>query len=104
MYGDPRHYLMHIPELFRALSTSSFEAGAAERTVDGLGVALWLPPGIHGDDEPLEAVIAASMVREKQAESPPSSSKRNIIGQPSPIGIGRSSWSKLYIGTRGAWL
>jgi hypothetical protein len=68
MYGDPRHYLMHIPELFRALSTSSFEAGAAERTVDGLGVALWLPPGIHGDDEPLEAVIAASMVREKQAE------------------------------------
>jgi GNAT superfamily N-acetyltransferase len=68
MYGDPHHYLMHIPELFRALGTSSFEAGAAERTVDGLGVALWLPPGIHGDDEPLEAVIAESMVREKQAE------------------------------------
>jgi GNAT superfamily N-acetyltransferase len=68
MYGDPHHYLMHIPRLFRALGTSSFEAGAAERTVDGLGVALWLPPGIHGDDGPLEAVIAGSMVREKQAE------------------------------------
>ena len=47
MYGDPHHYLMHIPELFRAFGTSSFKAGAAERTVDGLGVALWLPPGIH---------------------------------------------------------
>ena len=68
MYGDPHHYLMHIPELFRALGTSSFEAGAAERSADGLGVALWLPPGIHGDDGPLEAVIAGSLVREKQAE------------------------------------
>jgi hypothetical protein len=62
-YGDPHHYLMHIPELFRALGISSFKAGTAERTVDGLGVALWLPPRIHGDDEPLEAVIAESMVR-----------------------------------------
>src|ERR1700756_4475603 len=68
MYGDPHHYLMHIPRLFRALGTSSFEAGAAERTVDGLGVALWLPPGVHGDDAPLEAVIAESVVEEKQAE------------------------------------
>ena len=68
MYSDPHRYLMHIPKLFRALGTSSFEAGAAERTADGLGVALWLPPGIHGDDGPLEAVIAASMTREKQAE------------------------------------
>jgi len=68
MYSDPHRYLMHIPTLFRALGTDSFEAGAAERTADGLGVALWLPPGIHGDDGPLEAVIAASMTREKQAE------------------------------------
>jgi hypothetical protein len=101
MYGDPHHYLMHIPTLFRALGTDSFEAGAAERTADGLGVALWLPPGIHGDDRPLEAVIAASMTREKQAKSLPSSSKRDIIGQPSPIGICRSSGSKLCIGTKG---
>src|SRR5262249_39133544 len=38
-----------------ALGTSSFKAGAAERTSDGLGVALWLPPGVHGEDGPLEA-------------------------------------------------
>jgi GNAT superfamily N-acetyltransferase len=59
---------LHIPRLFRALAASSFEAGAAERTNDGLGVAIWLPPGVHGDDEPLEAVIAGSMVGERQAE------------------------------------
>ena len=68
MYDDPHQYLQHIPRLFRALGTRSFEAGAAQRTNDGIGVAIWLPPGVHGDDEPLEAVIAESIAQEKQAE------------------------------------
>ena len=68
MYDDPHQYLRHIPRLFRALGASSFEAGAAERSNDGLGVAIWPPPGVHGDDGPLEAVIAESIVGEKQAE------------------------------------
>ena len=68
MYGDPHQYLLHMPRLFRALGKPSFEGGAAQRTNDGLGVALWLPPGVHGDDGPLEVVIAESVVEEKQAE------------------------------------
>ena len=68
MYDDPHQYLLHIPRLFRALGKSSFEAGAAQRTSDGLGVALWLPPGVHSDDGPLEAVIAESITGEKQTE------------------------------------
>src|SRR5215470_8247658 len=68
MYDDPHQYLLHIPRLFRALGKNSFEGGAAQRTDDGLGVALWLPPGVHGDDGPLEAVIAGSIAKEKQAE------------------------------------
>jgi hypothetical protein len=69
MYYDPHQYLQHIPRLFRALATSSFEAGAAQRTNDGLGIAIWLPPGVHGDDAALEAVIAGSIAGEKQAEA-----------------------------------
>jgi GNAT superfamily N-acetyltransferase len=68
MYDDPHQYLLHIPRLFRALGASSFEAGAAHRTGDGLGVALWLPPGVYANDGPLEAVITDSIAREKQAE------------------------------------
>jgi len=68
MYDDPHQYLLHIPRLFRALGKNSFEGGAAQRTNDGLGVALWLPPGVHGDDGPLEAVIAGSIAEEKRAE------------------------------------
>ena len=68
MYGDPYQYLLRIPRLFRALGTDSFEAGAAHRTSDGLGVALWLPPGVHGDDGALEVVIAGSVAGERQAD------------------------------------
>lgn len=68
MYNDPQQYLLYIPRLFRALGTSSFETGAARRTSDGLGVALWLPPGVHGEDGPLEAVIAESIAGERLAE------------------------------------
>jgi hypothetical protein len=32
-----------------------------QRSSDGLGVALWLPPGVNSDDGPLEAVIAESI-------------------------------------------
>jgi GNAT superfamily N-acetyltransferase len=68
MYDDPHQYLLHIPRLFRALGTSSFEAGTAQCTSDGLGVALWLPPGVRGDDGPLETVIAESIADGQQAE------------------------------------
>jgi GNAT superfamily N-acetyltransferase len=68
MYDNPHQYLLHIPRLFLALGTSSFEAGAAQCTGDGLGVALWLPPGVHSDDGPLEAIIAESIAVEKQAD------------------------------------
>ena len=68
MYDNPHQYLLHIPRLFRALGKNSFEGGAAQRIKDGLGIALWLPPGVHGDDGPLEAVIAGSIAEEKQAE------------------------------------
>lgn len=68
MYREPDQYLLHVPRLFRALGISSFAAGAAQRTSDGLGVALWLPPAVAGDNESLEAVIAESIVKEKQAD------------------------------------
>jgi len=68
MYDDPHRYLLHMPRLFRALGTSPFALGAAQRTSECLGGALWLLPSLRGDDGPLEAVIAESIAGEKQAE------------------------------------
>ncbi len=68
LYPEPDQYLRHIPRLFRGLGTSSFEAGAAQRSDDGLGVAIWLPPGITADDGPLQTIVAESVVEEKLSE------------------------------------
>jgi ribosomal protein S18 acetylase RimI-like enzyme len=68
IYDDRHQYLRHIPLLFHALGKSSFESGTGQRTSDGLGVALWLPPGVHGDHGALEAVITESISGEKLGE------------------------------------
>jgi len=68
MYGDALRYLTYMPRLFQALGTGSFEAGAAQRTSDGLGVALWFPPDAHGDDAMLEAIIAESVADGMRAD------------------------------------
>jgi GNAT superfamily N-acetyltransferase len=68
IYNEPDYYLRHIPRLFRALGTRSFGAGAAQRSSDGLGVALWLPPGVHAEDEKLEAVIRETVAAEKRVD------------------------------------
>jgi GNAT superfamily N-acetyltransferase len=57
-----------MPLLFRALAASAFDAGTAQRTSDGSGVAIWLPPGVHGDDGPVESVVADSLAEGTQAE------------------------------------
>ena len=64
MYRSPDQYLRHIPRLFRALGAGSFEAGAVHRSPNGAGVAIWFPPGVHGDTALVEAVIADSVARD----------------------------------------
>ncbi|WP_024516686.1 GNAT family N-acetyltransferase [Bradyrhizobium sp. Tv2a-2] len=68
MYHAADQYLLHIPRLFRELGASSFEVGAAHRSHDGAGVAIWFPPGMHGDSAPVEAVIAASLAGDMQRD------------------------------------
>ena len=68
MYRTPDQYLRHIPRLFRALGAGSFEAGAAYRSADGAGVAIWFPPGVHGDNALVEAAIADGVIGDLQGE------------------------------------
>jgi ribosomal protein S18 acetylase RimI-like enzyme len=68
MYSELQQYHLHIPLLFQALAASSFAAGTAQRTDDGIGVALWLPPGVHSDDGRLAVVIAETIHGKLQAE------------------------------------
>jgi len=67
MYDDPLNYLENIPALFRAIGQESVAERAAQRTADGAGVAFWLPPGVAGASEPIQAVISRSVALDKQS-------------------------------------
>ncbi|HVJ55295.1 MAG TPA: GNAT family N-acetyltransferase [Aliidongia sp.] len=69
LYDRADQYLLHASRIFGLFAEDSFGAKTAQRTEDGFGIALWLPAGIHGDDEPLGAVLAESMTEEKLAEA-----------------------------------
>jgi hypothetical protein len=81
MYGNPHRYLLHIPRLFRALGTSSFDAGAAQR--------------------PLEVVIAESIAGERQAEVAAVFERTEHYRPTEPHWYLSLIASKLCIGTRG---
>jgi GNAT superfamily N-acetyltransferase len=68
MYDDDPHlYLTHFPAFVRAFGGRAFEAGTAHWVKDGIGAALWLPPGVHVDDEALGAVLERTLLPEKCA-------------------------------------
>jgi RimJ/RimL family protein N-acetyltransferase len=68
VFDSPERYLAYGTQLIRFLLTSSCEAGGAQRTDDGSGVACWLPPGVLGDDEPIAAIVQAGAPPAKLAE------------------------------------
>jgi GNAT superfamily N-acetyltransferase len=64
---DPHLYLTHFPAFARAFGGQAFEAGTAHEIKDGIGAALWLPPGVHVHDETLGAVLEQTLSPEKYA-------------------------------------
>lgn len=50
-------YVTHMPSLVRAFGARAFLHGSAYRVDAHGGAALWLPPGVTPDEEPLIAII-----------------------------------------------
>jgi GNAT superfamily N-acetyltransferase len=57
LYPDPDHYFDSFPALVQAFGGTAFEQGTAHYADDFFGAALWLPPGVQGDDAELDAVL-----------------------------------------------
>jgi ribosomal protein S18 acetylase RimI-like enzyme len=54
---SPNAYLRGMPPIARAFGGRSFERRTAYLSADFCGAALWLPPGVHPDDEALKKVF-----------------------------------------------
>ena len=67
MYPDSGQYREHFQSFVKAFAGSAFEHGSAD-IVDGyLAAALWLPPGIHPDEEAMGKLIRSTVLESDQA-------------------------------------
>jgi ribosomal protein S18 acetylase RimI-like enzyme len=60
-WDDPGRYLRHFPRFIQAFGGKAFAHGTAHRVDGYAGAALWLPPGIHPDDEAIGVIVQSTM-------------------------------------------
>ena len=65
-FPDPGDYYAYFPEFVHAFAGAAFEAGSAFALDGYVGAALWLPPGVHPDEERLGALVAENISAELQ--------------------------------------
>lgn len=53
MYPDSYEYLTNFPKFIEGFAGKAFENSSAYYVENFAGAALWLPPDVHPDDEPL---------------------------------------------------
>jgi ribosomal protein S18 acetylase RimI-like enzyme len=68
MFPDPTQYLRHFPKFVKAFGGKAFDHGTAYHIDGFLGAALWLPPDVHPDDEPLAVLIEGTVVEPVRQE------------------------------------
>jgi ribosomal protein S18 acetylase RimI-like enzyme len=60
-WPQSHQYLTTMPKLVRAFGASAFSHGGAFCTDGYVGVALWLPPGVHPNESALDDVVRTSV-------------------------------------------
>ena len=67
-FPDAATYLTHFPAVVRAFGGNAFAHGAAHHVEDFAGAALWLPPGVHPDQDTMAAIVQQAVAPERQGE------------------------------------
>jgi len=65
-YPEPEAFLTHFPRVVDLFGGRAFDHGAAWRNRDCTAAALWLPPGVHPDEEGLVALFEATVAADKK--------------------------------------
>lgn len=68
LYPEPRQYLTYFPQFISIFGGKAFKHNTAYYIDDYIGAALWFPPGIEPDVEPLVDLIGHSVAEQKQAD------------------------------------
>lgn len=68
-YPNAQRYLEYFPEFVKAFAAPALEHGTAYCTADCSGAALWIPPGIHPDEERLAALAEQSIPERQRADA-----------------------------------
>lgn len=68
MYPDPYQYLTHFPRFVQAFGGQAFAQETAYCINGYSGAALWLPPGVEPDVDPLIEILQQSVFESDQAD------------------------------------
>lgn len=72
VFRDADRYLAFWPGFVRAFAGGAFENGTADSVDNCGGVALWLPPGVEADEEPIGAIALEAVDRRRPQQTGPS--------------------------------
>ena len=68
MLPEPIQYLTYFSQVLRFFAGRAFENASAYRSDDFMAVALWLPPGVHPDEESLGELMQTAVDEALQEE------------------------------------
>ena len=68
VYPDPHQFLSSFPDIVRAFGGKALEHGTAHYVDGFIGVALWLPPGVHSDEDRLISVLQRTIAEGRREE------------------------------------
>jgi ribosomal protein S18 acetylase RimI-like enzyme len=68
IWPDPHEYLTHFPDLTRGYGEKAFVHESAYYIDGYLGGALWLPPDVHPDEDPVIALLQNTVTADKQED------------------------------------
>ncbi|WP_421654979.1 GNAT family N-acetyltransferase [Leptothermofonsia sp. ETS-13] len=68
IYPNTQQYLTYFPQFVRVFGGKAFKHGTAYSIEDYSGAALWFPPGVEPDEEPLMALLQESIFESDQAD------------------------------------
>ena len=69
LYPDPHEYLSNFPIFLKAFTDKAFKSDNAYYLDGYAGAALWLPPGVQLDEEPVIAALERTVDPRKQADT-----------------------------------